>query len=90
MPDRVDALENRYYRIETVCDFLMRFSRELWDFLQDTNLVPRRCAQIALGCRSDIAHDSMLPPVDGHRRSAMAEDSFRVFPKPPAASQPLR
>ena len=43
MPDRVDALENRYYRIETVGDFSMRFSRELWSFLRDTNLVPQRC-----------------------------------------------
>ena len=84
MPDRVDALGNRYYRIVTVGDFLMRFSRELWDFLQDTNLVPRRCAQIALGCRSDIAavtQDSMLHPVDGQRWGALAEDSIRLFRK---------
>ena len=70
MPERVGAPENRYYRIETVREFLMRFSRELWDFLRDTNLVARRCAQIALGRPSDIAaiaHDSMLLPVDGQR-----------------------
>ena len=93
MPDRVDAPGNRYYRIETACDFLMRFSRELWDFLQDTNLVPRRCAQIALGCRSDIAvfvHESILSQSGGQRQRGMAEDSFRLVPKATAASQPLR
>ena len=81
---------NRCYRIVTVGDFLMRFSRELWDFLRDTNLVPQRCAQIVLGCRSDVAHDSVLPLVDGQPRSAMTEDSIRLFPKAPAVSQPLR
>ena len=93
MPDRVDALGNRCYRIVTVGDFPMRFSRELWDFLRAINLVARRCAQIALGRRSDIAavtHESMLPPAGGQRRSAFAEDSVRLFSMAPAASQPLR
>ena len=93
IPDRVDALGNRYYRIVTVGDFLMRFSRELWDFLQDTNPVARRCVQIALGRPSEIAamvHVSTLPPAAGQHRVAFPEYNFRLSPKVPSASQPFR
>ena len=93
MPDRVDAPGNRCYRIVTVGDFLVRFSRELWDFLRGTNLGARRCAQIALGQRSDIAvfvHQTMPPSTDGQRRADLSEDSCHLFPKAPGASHFLR
>lgn len=63
----------------------MRFSREPWDILRDTNLVARRCARIASGRHSDIAamvHVSTRPQAGGQHQNAFAQDSFERSRRP--------
>ena len=92
VPDRVDAPGNRFYRIVTVGDFLMRFSRELWGFLRGTNKCPE---MRPIRARPPLRYRRYRPRFDASSGrwaalEALAEGSFRLFPNAPAASQPLR